>query len=133
MPKMKSNSGAKKRFRKTGKGKYKFKRAYKNLPEYLKGFEFTVACLQDAESLERVAYEFAWDCWNENVFYTEVRFAPQLHAHPGFDVLAVLRAVREFARAHPSEQVEVLLRRARAVGAVDAGLVEVAPILADPP
>ncbi|MEO6593897.1 MAG: adenosine deaminase family protein, partial [Planctomycetota bacterium] len=25
-----------------------FKRAYKNLPEYLKGFEFTVACLQDA-------------------------------------------------------------------------------------
>ena len=31
-----------------------FKRAYKNLPEYLKGFEFTVACLQDAEALERV-------------------------------------------------------------------------------
>ena len=30
MPKMKSNSGAKKRFRKTGKGKWKFKRAYKN-------------------------------------------------------------------------------------------------------
>ena len=28
MPKMKSNSGAKKRFRFTGKGKVKFKRAY---------------------------------------------------------------------------------------------------------
>ena len=28
MPKMKSNSGAKKRFRITGKGKIKFKRAY---------------------------------------------------------------------------------------------------------
>lgn len=28
MPKMKSNSGAKKRFRVTGKGKVKFKRAY---------------------------------------------------------------------------------------------------------
>ena len=28
MPKMKSNSGAKKRFRKTGTGKIKFKRAY---------------------------------------------------------------------------------------------------------
>ena len=50
-----------------------FKRAYKNLPEYLKGFEFTVACLQDAESLERVAYEFCWDCRRENVFYVEVR------------------------------------------------------------
>ena len=35
-----------------------FKRAYKNLPEYLRGFEFTVACLQDAESLERLR-EFA--------------------------------------------------------------------------
>ncbi|MGK0302749.1 MAG: adenosine deaminase, partial [Planctomycetota bacterium] len=39
-----------------------FKRAYKNLPEYLRGFEFTVACLQDAESLERVAYELCMDC-----------------------------------------------------------------------
>ena len=37
-----------------------FKRAYKNLPEYLKGFEFTVACLQDEESLERAAYELCW-------------------------------------------------------------------------
>ena len=30
MPKMKSNSGAKKRFRMTGTGKVKFKRAYRN-------------------------------------------------------------------------------------------------------
>jgi adenosine deaminase len=70
-----------------------FKRAYKNLPEYLKGFEFTVACLQDAESLERVAYELAWDCRRENVFYIEVRFAPQLHVRGGFRVRDVLRAV----------------------------------------
>jgi len=70
-----------------------FKRAYKNLPEYLKGFEFTVACLQDAESLERVAYEFCWDCRRENVFYVEVRFAPQLHVRGEFRVRDVLRAV----------------------------------------
>jgi adenosine deaminase len=70
-----------------------FKRAYKNLPEYLKGFEFTVACLQDAAALERVAYEFCLDSRADNVFYTEVRFAPQLHAHDGFDVIEVLRAV----------------------------------------
>ncbi len=70
-----------------------FKRAYKNLPEYLKGFEFTVACLQDAESLERVAYELAWDCRRENVFYIEVRFAPQLHVRGEFGVRDVLRAV----------------------------------------
>jgi adenosine deaminase len=70
-----------------------FKRAYKNLPEYLKGFEFTVACLQDAESLERAAYELAWDCRRENVFYIEVRFAPQLHVRGDFRVRDVLRAV----------------------------------------
>ncbi|MCA8943596.1 MAG: adenosine deaminase family protein [Planctomycetes bacterium] len=70
-----------------------FKRAYKNLPEYLRGFEFTVACLQDAESLERAAYELCWDCRNENVFYVEIRFAPQLHVNGGFGVRQVLAAV----------------------------------------
>ncbi|MFN6195012.1 MAG: adenosine deaminase, partial [Planctomycetota bacterium] len=70
-----------------------FKRAYRNLPEYLKGFEFTVACLQDAESLERAAYELDWDCRRENVFYIEVRFAPQLHVRGDFRVRDVLRAV----------------------------------------
>ena len=72
-----------------------FKRAYENLPEYLKGFEFTVACLQDHESLERAAYELAWDCRNENVFYLEVRFAPQLHVHDDFTIRKVLAAVAE--------------------------------------
>lgn len=70
-----------------------FKRAYKNLPEYLKGFEFTVACLQDRESLERAAYELAIDCRQENVFYVEVRFAPQLHTHADLSTRDVLRAV----------------------------------------
>ncbi len=70
-----------------------FKRAYKNLPEYLKGFEFTVACLQDEEALARVAYELAIDCRKENVFYIEVRFAPQLHVRGEFTVREVLRAV----------------------------------------
>ncbi len=70
-----------------------FKRAYQNLPEYLKGFEFTVACLQDAEALERAAYELCWDCIAENVYYVEIRFAPQLHVRGAFDLRQVLRAV----------------------------------------
>jgi len=76
-----------------GLRKLVFKRAYKNLPEYLRGFEFTVACLQDPESVERVAYELAIDCRKENVFYIEVRFAPQLHVRGDFNVRQVLRAV----------------------------------------
>lgn len=70
-----------------------FKRAYKNLPEYLRGFELTVACLQDAESLERAAYELCMDCWAENVFYAEIRFAPQLHVSGSFGIRDVLKAV----------------------------------------
>ncbi|MBI5849498.1 MAG: adenosine deaminase family protein [Planctomycetes bacterium] len=70
-----------------------FKRAYKNLPEYLKGFEFTVGCLQDGESLERAAYELCLDCWEENVVYVEARFAPQLHVRDSFTLRDVLRAV----------------------------------------
>jgi adenosine deaminase len=70
-----------------------FKRAYENLPEYLRGFEFTVACLQDQESLERAAYELCIDCRKENVFYVEIRFAPQLHVRGAFSVRDVLRAV----------------------------------------
>lgn len=70
-----------------------FKRAYRNLPEYLKGFEFTVACLQDAESLERASYELCIDCRRENVFYAEIRFAPQLHVSAAFGIRDVLAAV----------------------------------------
>ena len=100
-----------------------FKRAYKNLPEYLKGFEFTVACLQDAESLERVAYELAWDCRKENVFYIEVRFAPQLHVRGDFRVRDVLRAVcrgLERAKKEINSAPEV---KSGAVPSFEAGVI----------
>ncbi len=80
-----------------------FKRAYKNLPEYLKGFEFTVACLQYPEALERVGYEFCMDCRADHVFYTEVRFAPQLHAHGEFEIVDVLKAVSRGIRRATAE------------------------------
>ncbi len=77
-----------------------FKERYANLPEYLHGFALTCAVLQDGESLERAAYELCQDCQAEGVRYAEVRFAPQLHAQPGFTVIEVLAAVsRGIARA----------------------------------
>ena len=89
-----------------------FKRAYKNLPEYLRGFEFTVACLQDAESLERAAYELCLDCRQENVFYAEIRFAPQLHVRGAFQVRDVLRAVcKGVERAKKTINAEAAVRR----------------------
>ncbi|HVR28744.1 MAG TPA: adenosine deaminase family protein [Thermoanaerobaculia bacterium] len=70
-----------------------FKDQYRDLPEYLQGFAYTCAVLIDAEALERAAYELAEDCLEEGVRYVEVRFAPQLHVRPGFDVAAVIAAV----------------------------------------
>ncbi len=70
-----------------------FKSAYENLPEYLKGFEYTVACLSDAEALERAAFELAMDNFEEGVHYVEVRFAPQLHVQKGLSLREVMRAV----------------------------------------
>jgi len=70
-----------------------FKPAYANLGEYLHGFAYTCAVLQDPEALERVAYELAWDNIDEGVRYIEVRFAPQLHMGSGMGYDDVLRAV----------------------------------------
>lgn len=70
-----------------------FKDRYRNLAEYLAGFQYTVAALQTAEALERCAAELAADNQAEGVRYLEVRFAPQLHVHPGLDVISVIAAV----------------------------------------
>ncbi|MEI6386339.1 MAG: adenosine deaminase family protein [Spirochaetota bacterium] len=55
-----------------------FKDSYADLPEYLKGFQYTCAVMRDLENLERVSYELAQDNMAEGVFYIEPRFAPQL-------------------------------------------------------
>ena len=39
-----------------------FRPRYANLNEYLEGFRYTVAVLQDEEALERTARELAEDC-----------------------------------------------------------------------
>ncbi len=70
-----------------------FRERYRSLPEYLQGFGLTCAVLQDAEALERAAWELCLDGQEEGVRYLEIRFAPQLHAHPGLSLEEVLRAV----------------------------------------
>ena len=72
-----------------------FKNRYKNLVEYLTCFNYTTAVMQNAESLEVVAYELAMDSFNEGVRYIEPRFAPQLHSSPSFPVHEVIAAVNK--------------------------------------
>ena len=70
-----------------------FKPNYANLGEYLHGFAYTCSVLQDAEALERSAYELAWDNIDEGVRYIEVRLAPQLHVNERMNSEQVLEAV----------------------------------------
>jgi len=72
-----------------------FKPSYANLPEYLAGFAYTCAVMQNPEALAQIAYELAWDNINEGVRYVEVRFAPQLHMGNGMSCEDVLVAVNE--------------------------------------
>ncbi len=55
-----------------------FKDSYKDLPDYLQGFRYLCEVMQDLEALERVAYEFAWDCFHDGVIYVEPRYSPDL-------------------------------------------------------
>ncbi|HMO52559.1 MAG TPA: adenosine deaminase family protein [Kiritimatiellia bacterium] len=70
-----------------------FKDQYKDLPDYLKGFAYTCAVMQDPESLERIGYELIQDHLAEGVRYIEVRFAPQLHTGENFTTKQVIQAV----------------------------------------
>jgi adenosine deaminase len=88
-----------------------FRPSYRNLQEYLEGFRYTVAVLQDKEALERATVELCEDCQQEGVRYVEIRFAPQLHVRPGFElgdvVRAVDRGIRRAAAAFNAKQAVV--------------------------
>lgn len=63
-----------------------FKKHYDDLPDYLQGFLYTAAVMQTPEALERIAYEFALDSFDDGVLYVEPRFAPQRLANPSLSM-----------------------------------------------
>jgi adenosine deaminase len=69
-----------------------------SLTQYLEGFRHTIAVLQSAEALERVAYEFVEDMAADGVVYAETRFAPHYHTGAGLTLEAVMQAVLEGLR-----------------------------------
>jgi len=64
-----------------------------SLAQYLEGFRHTIAVLQSAAALERVAYEFVEDMAADGVVYAETRFAPHFHTAAGLGLDAVMAAV----------------------------------------
>jgi adenosine deaminase len=65
----------------------------RDLVRYLEGFAHTVAVMQSAAALERVARECVADLADDGVVYAEVRFAPELHTDAGLALEAVVEAV----------------------------------------
>src|SRR5204863_6593924 len=64
-----------------------------SLERYLETFAHTVAIMQTAPALRRVAYECAVDLAADGVVYAEVRFAPEQHLSEGLTLDDVVEAV----------------------------------------
>src|SRR6266550_2456211 len=64
-----------------------------SLAKYLEGFAHTIAVMQTAEAIERVAYEQAEDLSKDGVVYFETRFAPIFHTRKGLTHQQVVSAV----------------------------------------
>ncbi|MDF2825060.1 MAG: Adenosine deaminase [Mycobacterium sp.] len=64
-----------------------------SLVRYLQPFAHTVAVMQTAESLHRVAFEAVEDLAADSCVYAEIRFAPELHIDQGLSLDAVVDAV----------------------------------------
>lgn len=72
-----------------------------NLEDYLDRYRYTVAVMQTAGALRRIAREFVEDVAGENIRYVEVRFCPALHTNgmtPAGAVEAVLDGLSDGER-----------------------------------
>src|SRR6266852_602236 len=106
-----------------------------HLEIYLDAFRHTVAVMQTADALRRVAAECAEDLAADGVVYAEVRFAPELHtdrglrqgsqvqggAGRGITVYALLPAMRTAARSLEIAELAVRHRDEGVVGFDIAG------------
>ncbi len=66
-----------------------------SLPRYLETFDHTVAVMQRADHLRRVARECVEDLAADGVVYAEVRYAPEQHLAAGLTLDEVVRAVQD--------------------------------------
>jgi adenosine deaminase len=81
-----------------------------SLPRYLETFDHTVAVMQSADALYRIAAEMVEDLAADGVVYAETRFAPEQHLRAGLTLDEVVEAVnagsregelRAMAEGHP--------------------------------
>src|SRR3954451_22034666 len=65
-----------------------------SLERYLETFDQTVAVMQTAEAIKRVASECVQDLAADGVVYAEIRYAPEQHLTAGLSLEQVVDAVR---------------------------------------
>ena len=84
-----------------------------SLSEYLSRFALPMTCLQQADALERVAWELTEELAKEGMTYCELRFAPQLSTKKGMTQAqaaeAVIRGVKRGMKEFPAIRVGLLL------------------------
>lgn len=66
-----------------------------SLPRYIATFERTLALMQTAPALRRIAREFVEDMVADGVVYAETRWAPQQHREGGLTMAEAVQAVQE--------------------------------------
>ncbi|HET9499598.1 MAG TPA: adenosine deaminase [Marmoricola sp.] len=66
-----------------------------SLERYLETFDHTVAVMQNAEQLTRVARECVEDLAADGVVYAEIRYAPEQHLAAGLELDEVVAAVQQ--------------------------------------
>ncbi len=64
----------------------------RDLEDYLKRFEVTIALLQTPDAISRVAYEMVLDAHADNLKYREVRYCPALSTRAGVSLDEVVAA-----------------------------------------
>jgi adenosine deaminase len=87
-----------------------------SLDQYLETFVHTVAVMQTADGLTRVARECVEDLANDGVVYAEVRWAPEQHVDGGLTLDEVVGAVLEGFRE--GEAIAAAQGRSIRVGAI---------------
>jgi adenosine deaminase len=66
-----------------------------SLERYLETFDHTIAVMQSAPNLRRVAREFVEDLAADGVIYGEARWAPEQHRRDGLTAAETVEAVRD--------------------------------------
>ncbi len=69
-----------------------------SLPRYLETFDHTIAVMQTADALRRVAAETVEDLAADGVVYAETRYAPEQHLRNGLTLDEVVEAVNAGCR-----------------------------------